>query len=98
MLAQLSGESFALSKLIRKLNDDENERAENAGKWPFAKDVVYLELMHAHPLFSCGIFAVRRGCQLPLHNHPGMTVLTYVHYFIQKFLMRWGVLRTEIHQ
>lgn len=42
--------------------------------------VRYLHIRENHGKFSAGIFVFPPGYEIPLHNHPGMTVLSLVLY------------------
>lgn len=42
-----------------------------------AAPVAYANL-HRSPLFDMGVFFLRAGARLPLHDHPGMVVLSRV--------------------
>eukprot|EP00126_Sphaerothecum_destruens_P009116 Sdes_comp20429_c0_seq1m14562 len=45
---------------------------------PHQAPVLYTHLFQSS-LFSMGIFFLRAGESLPLHDHPGMTVLRYLY-------------------
>eukprot|EP00553_Chaetoceros_curvisetus_P007293 CAMPEP_0204618946 /NCGR_PEP_ID=MMETSP0717-20131115/5449_1 /ASSEMBLY_ACC=CAM_ASM_000666 /TAXON_ID=230516 /ORGANISM="Chaetoceros curvisetus" /LENGTH=329 /DNA_ID=CAMNT_0051632813 /DNA_START=1 /DNA_END=990 /DNA_ORIENTATION=- len=42
--------------------------------------VRYLHIRESHGCFSAGVFVFPPGYEIPLHNHPGMTVLSLVLY------------------
>ena len=47
---------------------------------PVVPGVRYIHLREAQGSFSAGIFVFPTGAIIPLHNHPGMTVLSRVLY------------------
>lgn len=46
---------------------------------PEEHSITYIHI-YEDPTVSIGIFCLPKGAQLPLHNHPGMTVLSRVLY------------------
>lgn len=44
---------------------------------PSMGKITYIDVFD-HPLVTCGIFVLRKGTVLPLHDHPGMTVFSHL--------------------
>lgn len=47
---------------------------------PIAPGVRYIHLREAYGIYSVGIFVFPPNAEIPLHDHPGMTVLSRVLY------------------
>ncbi|CAK0784557.1 hypothetical protein CVIRNUC_007761 [Coccomyxa viridis] len=62
----------ALGRLMRR--QQSNAQASSSGRAP---PMTYMHI-HEEPAFSLGIFCLPRGNQIPLHNHPGMSVFSRV--------------------
>ncbi|XP_031572202.1 2-aminoethanethiol dioxygenase-like isoform X2 [Actinia tenebrosa] len=56
-----------------------NEESGNIIKHPSGAPVSHIGIYEC-PYFSMGVFIVKKGCEIPLHDHPGMYGLCKVLY------------------